>query len=130
MSDYIEGWKRRAAQSRKHAEEQARAAFATARQLARILSEEYQVSEVWLAGSLAGYLQGYRSFDEHSDIDLAVRGLAPEKYYSALAHLNEVSPREVDLIDLDTCPDSLRRAVCERGVLLYERKKPAADLSK
>jgi len=36
-----------------------------------------------------------------ADLDLAVRGLAPERYYRALADLIDAADRDVDLIDLD-----------------------------
>lgn len=36
-----------------------------------------------------------------SDLDLAVEGLPPETFYRTLAQLNDLSDRQVDLVDLD-----------------------------
>jgi hypothetical protein len=51
-----------------------------------------------------------------ADVDLAVRGLRPEQYFSALARVNEVAQHAVDLVTLETCSRSLRHAVETTGV--------------
>ena len=56
----------------------------------------YGCSEVFIFGSLA---KG--SFNENSDIDIAVRGLKDEDYFKVLAELGRELNFEVDLIDLD-----------------------------
>ena len=53
-------------------------------------------SEVYLFGSAAkGMLR------ENSDLDLAVSGLPPERFFRALARAANLLRRPVDLIDLD-----------------------------
>jgi len=52
--------------------------------------------ECYVFGSLADG----RS-NERSDIDLAVRGLAPERFYSISGQLSMQVKRPIDLVDLD-----------------------------
>ena len=52
--------------------------------------------EVYLFGSMA---RG--DADDHSDWDLAVRGLSPKAYFSILGKLSDTMSRAVDLVDLD-----------------------------
>ena len=52
--------------------------------------------EVYLFGSLS---KG--SWNNHSDLDLAVRGLQPAVYFKALGELLANSAHAVDLIDLE-----------------------------
>ncbi len=67
--------------------------------------------EVYVFGSVAtGKTQ------EGSDVDLAVAGLPPERFFATMARLENLFERSVDLVDLDdTSPftDYLR----EKGVL-------------
>lgn len=55
-------------------------------------------------GATEVYLFGSRARGDHrpdSDIDLAMRGIPPERYYSTIGRLMDVSPIAVDVIDLD-----------------------------
>jgi len=51
---------------------------------------------VYLFGS--GVKGGLR---EDSDIDLAVSGLAPEKFFQAMGQIGDILQRPFDLVDLD-----------------------------
>jgi predicted nucleotidyltransferase len=53
-------------------------------------------AEVYLLGSW-----GTDKQRRHSDLDLAVSGLAPERFFVALAGLAELTDIPIDLIDLD-----------------------------
>lgn len=99
-------WRRRGARQRVKRLERAERARRAARRAATILRDEFDVDEVWLFGSLASEPR-HDSFD----VDLAVRGLRPEKYYSALARVSDVVGGPVDLITLETCSERVRRAV-------------------
>lgn len=103
-------WRRRGARRRVRRLERAERARQAARGAAALLRKEFDVDEVWLFGSLA-------SEPRHDafDIDLAVRGLRPEKYFSALARVSEVVNGPVDLITLETCSARVRRAVATTG---------------
>ena len=52
--------------------------------------------EVYLFGSMA---EGRAH--EGSDVDLAVAGLPPEKFFATMARLADLFDRTVDLVDLD-----------------------------
>jgi predicted nucleotidyltransferase len=72
---------------------------------ARILKERFGVQNVYVFGSLAGH----SPWHSRSDIDLAVEGLAPERYVSALSTLWQLLPDglELDLITLEDAPPEL-----------------------
>ena len=99
-------WRSRIAQQREVRLQEAAAGRAAARAAAALLRHEYGVTEVWLFGSLL-------SEPRHDtfDVDLAVRGLPPERYFSALARVSDLVGRPVDLIPLETCSERLRRTV-------------------
>jgi predicted nucleotidyltransferase len=71
----------------------------------RVLKEQFGVRQVYLFGSLAGQ----SPWHSRSDIDLAVEGLAPDKYIPALSTLWGLLPEglELDLITLETAPPEL-----------------------
>jgi predicted nucleotidyltransferase len=52
--------------------------------------------EVYVFGSVAA-----GKVREDSDVDLAVAGLPPERFFTTLAHLEDLFERTVDLVDLD-----------------------------
>jgi len=54
---------------------------------------------------------------ERSDIDMAATGFTPALHLEALGRLLGLSPDfELDLVDLDHCPQGLRRAVEQSAV--------------
>jgi len=102
------------ASARRRRERRARA-WDAARQAAELLREQYGATDVRVFGSL---VDGDH-FTEHSDIDMAAAGLTPATHMEALGRLLRLSPHfEFDLVDLDTCPPGLRRAVEQSGVSL------------
>jgi predicted nucleotidyltransferase len=83
------------------------------REVAAALKSRFGVQRVILFGSLAHASW----FAPHSDVDLAVEGLAADDYWSAWALAEEiVAERPVDLIELERAGDALRRAIARRGV--------------
>ena len=58
--------------------------------------KSYGATEVYLFGSMAT-----GTYNEHSDVDLAVAGLPPKNFISAMSGAGDVFKRELDLIDLD-----------------------------
>lgn len=52
--------------------------------------------EVYVFGSMAA-----GKARENSDVDLAVTGLPPERFFTAMARLEDLFDRGVDLVDLD-----------------------------
>lgn len=111
---YIEAWKRRIAAreaaDRRFAEE----AMEVAREAARRLVEGFGVERVILFGSLAGW----RRFRRDSDIDLAVEGLAPQRFIRADADLAWHLPVPIHLRLMDDCPPMLRQRIEDEGIVL------------
>ena len=90
-------------------------AWTAARQAANVLRSQYGVAGVWVFGSL---VVGDH-FTERSDIDMAAIGFTPALHMEALGRLLRLSPDfEFDLVDLERCPEGLRRAVEHSGVEL------------
>ena len=84
------------------------------RQVVRSAAEEFGVEAVWLFGSAVE--------DEASarDIDLAVEGLRPERFFDFYGRLYFALPQPVDLVDLSQDPP-IAAIVRARGVRIYER---------
>ncbi|MSP59786.1 MAG: nucleotidyltransferase domain-containing protein [Myxococcales bacterium] len=83
-------------------------------ELVRILVEEFHARRVALFGSLTrNELQG------HSDIDLAVLGLAPRDYWRALDRLCLAAGRPVDLVPIEEASDSLLARLEAAGEILH-----------
>jgi predicted nucleotidyltransferase len=62
---------------------------------AAVLREE-GAAEVYVFGSAAA-----GTAREGSDIDIAIRGLPPRRFFRALARAADAAGREIDLVDLD-----------------------------
>ena len=83
-----------------------------AQKAAILLRQQFKVQEVICFGSI---LQSDR-FTLTSDIDLAVKGLAVEQFFRAVAQLQDLSPEfKIDLVDLDRCCRSLKIAILLDG---------------
>jgi predicted nucleotidyltransferase len=86
-----------------------------ARKAAQLLKQKFAVYQVFLLGSLLDIKKMHR----HSDIDLAVWGLAEENYYQAVAQLQELdSDFSIDLIQFESASLSLQEAILTRGIEL------------
>jgi predicted nucleotidyltransferase len=89
-----------------------RLAIATARKAARLLREEFGAKEIILFGSLARR-GGFTLF---SDIDLAVRGIAPERFFEAVGMVIGLSVEfKIDLVELETCSPAMLRSIQKDG---------------
>jgi len=85
------------------------------REAATALKTRFGAQRVILFGSLAHAAW----FTPDSDIDLVVEGLVGDAYWQAWRLLEELIPnRPVDLIELETAGESLRRAIKRYGVEL------------
>jgi len=87
-------------------------ALSVARKAAKLLKTEFGAKEVILFGSLARRV----GFTRWSDIDLASRGIPSEKYLTAMDTVLYLSPEfKIDLVELETCPPSLRKSIESEG---------------
>ena len=116
---YVIYWRKRAVEEEKHLKELKKRAHKAARQCAHYLSKEYRVKKVYLIGSSLG---AYR-FHKHSDVDLVVEGLKPEKYFRALCELYSSLPKglELDLIPWEDAYESIQERALKEGEVLYEK---------
>jgi len=90
-------------------------AWDLAQKAAHLLREEYGAKRVVIFGSLA---HG-QWFTPWSDIDLAAWGIAPERFYAAVAAVSDLSYCfKIDLIDVETCRPSLKAMIEKEGIEL------------
>lgn len=74
--------------------------------------EDCMVKGVFITGSLAVPYNFY----SYSDIDIAAEGIPCDKYFTLLAKLNELLPRNVELIELEKCKFASK--IREKGIKL------------
>jgi predicted nucleotidyltransferase len=104
-------WRRREAERKARADARSagiRARLAAAKQL---LVDRYGARRVVLFGSFA---RGDTT--ERSDVDLAVAGLDPAGYFTAIADLTGLLDTPVDLVELERAPPSLLARIELEGV--------------
>jgi predicted nucleotidyltransferase len=77
-------------------------------------AREFDAETLWLFGSSLEDPEAAR------DIDLAVEGLAPERFFRFYFHLMLALPKPVDLVDLADDP-SIAPIIRDTGILIYER---------
>jgi predicted nucleotidyltransferase len=83
------------------------------REAADMLRQQFGVQRVVLFGSLARE----EWFTADSDVDLAVEGLTPERYWEAWRSVEElISDVPVDFVEIETARPSLRRAILRYGI--------------
>jgi predicted nucleotidyltransferase len=111
----LSGWRRRD-EARAHAVRALLDRVAAARgDLERLLLDE-AVTEAWLFGSIARGMPR-----PESDVDIAVAGCRPERFYALAAALERVLALPLDLIDLDRAPADVAAAVRTGGLRLLPR---------
>ena len=69
--------------------------------------------EVYVFGSVAD-----STSTNFSDLDIAVRGLVPEKFFATLGKLISTLDHDCDLIDLDDLKDPFAKMLAEGGELV------------
>lgn len=77
-------------------------------------ARKFDAGVIWLFGSTL------EDPARAGDVDLAVEGLAPEKFFDFYSELMDVLPKPVDLVDLSLDPP-IAPIVREEGVRIYER---------
>ena len=109
---YITAYRHRWAAEAESAAERAAWLRRVASELAG-LCRSYGATRVILFGSAA---RG--ATRSEGDLDIAVAGVPPERFFTLYGSLLTVSPVSVDLVDLDDCPEALRESVEREGVAL------------
>jgi predicted nucleotidyltransferase len=114
---YIDALSKRPAPSPRSDEEKAlyQQVLARVKTAAELLRKRFKVENVILFGSLTNP----EWFSSHSDVDLAVVGLADADYWTAWRSVEEViSDRDIDLVTLEHASESLKQVISEEGILL------------
>jgi len=86
------------------------------KEVVKACADEFKVKTVWLFGS------ALEDESKATDIDIAVEGLAPEKFFEFYGRLFFELPKPVDLVDMSQEPP-IAVIVREKGVRIYERRK-------
>jgi len=116
VAEYKRDWRERATREAARRCELASRARVEARHVAHVLVREFGASRVYLFGSLAQEGQ----FHERSDVDLAVEGLAPERFFKAWAAAGACSDVPIELVDLDEVGEPMRALILQYGELLCD----------
>lgn len=113
--DPIGALRQRNAAERSSLDRRKEKAWQVARTAANLLREKFGAQKVVLFGSLADSTH----FTRWSDIDLAVWGIAPERFYEAVADITGMSTDfKIDLVDADNCAAGLQENINQEGVSL------------
>jgi predicted nucleotidyltransferase len=115
---YVRAWRERLEHERSNQASAADSARKAASRAASVLVEELGCTAVYLFGSLTG--RSSAPFGKHSDIDLAVEGLATDKYFAAIEALENQFPSgtRFDLVRLEDAIPSLAARVHLTGEVL------------
>jgi len=81
-----------------------------------MLVREFGASRVYLFGSLARGDQFY----ERSDVDLAVDGIAPGRFFKAWSAAGVDPEVSIELVDLDEVGEPMRKLILKYGELLCD----------
>ena len=109
VAQYRRHWRERAEREATRRRELASRARAEAGRVAQVLVREFGASRIYLFGSLA---QEGR-FHEWSDVDLAVEGIAPERFFKAWAAAGAYSDVPIELVDMDEVGEPMRTLILE-----------------
>jgi predicted nucleotidyltransferase len=112
---YVTYWQEQQALRRRQNQQLAEAARQELGQIVELLRDVYRAQRIILFGSLVT-----GQFTAESDIDLAVDGLAPADFFTALAEVNRLSAFNVDLKPLESLHPHFYRRVLSRGEIIYE----------
>ena len=80
----------------------------------KAIAREFQVTGVWMFGSALD------NEETALDIDLAVEGLEPKRFFEFYGRLFFKLPKPVDLVDLSQNPP-IASIIRQKGVRIYQR---------
>ena len=116
VAEYKRHWRERVERETAQRRELALKARIEAGRMAQMLVREFGASRVYLFGSLVREDR----FHECSDVDLAVEGIAPERFFKAWATVGSCSDVLIELVDLDEVGESMRKLILKYGELLCD----------
>jgi predicted nucleotidyltransferase len=116
LEAYRKGWRMRRAEEDQAEHERWQLAMVSARQVAERLRCRWGASEVYLFGSVARRARGQGWVGVDADIDIAVSGVDPVRYFAVLADVDAVASVPVDLILVEDCSPGLRASIQRDGL--------------
>lgn len=116
MDTYINYWKNQKIQRSKERLKQEKKARDSLEKITTLLVIEFQATKIILFGSLVN-----GKFHQESDIDLAVAGIDKIDYFRALAMVNNIGDRQIDLKPLEDLEPYFLQKVLNTGECIYER---------
>jgi len=81
------------------------------------LADKYQVNRIILFGSSA------LSEQIGNDIDLAVEGIVPKKFFEFYGELFFSLSQPVDLIDISDSKSKFANRILRKGIIIYDRAR-------
>ncbi len=84
------------------------------KEILRELSPKYGFSKAYIFGSV---VKERGRFRRESDVDIAVFGLKDQHFFSLMAEISRRLERNVDLCQIETMDEGLRKRIEERGAL-------------
>lgn len=79
------------------------------------ISKNYNVEKIILFGSCVTDVKSAH------DIDLAVSGINPKKFFDYYGHISMEVEHEIDLLDLSDIREHLLKRILSEGKVIYER---------
>jgi uncharacterized protein len=113
---YIDYWRRAIADQNADHQRQASQAWQEVTQIADLLRSHFGATQIIVFGSLVK-----DRFHDTSDIDIAVAGIPPERYFEAVGAANRYSDRWVDLKPLEALEPRFLERIMATGVLLDDQ---------
>jgi predicted nucleotidyltransferase len=119
FESYVDAWRRRWERARAADLAAAVEARRTAARLATILRDRYHARRVVLVGSAA---RG--TFRVGSDLDLAIEGVADERFFQAGAELeSEAGGLRVDLVPIESATPAFLKDLAAEGIVLHDDRR-------
>ena len=111
---YLSYWRSRQEKQKRYNQQLAQQARQNLHKVLAMLIDEFNVKKIILFGSLC---KG--TFNQESDIDLAVAGIPASDYFLVLAKVNSISHRWIDLKPLEELEPHFKERVLQTGECLY-----------
>ena len=94
-------------------------AWKDVKQIAAMLKQNFGVTRVFVYGSLLK-----ERFSANSDIDIAAAGIPKERFFGALAAVNQSCDRWVDLKPIESLEPYFWQRIQSQGVWIDETEEP------
>ncbi|MEB3292463.1 MAG: nucleotidyltransferase domain-containing protein [Synechococcales bacterium] len=111
---HLDYWRKRKAEQVVEQQALAAQAWEDVKAISTVLQRDFGATQIILFGSLVK-----QRFHANSDIDIAAAGIPAMDYFAAVAAVNQVSRRWVDLKPLEALEPHFRDRILAEGTLLY-----------